>query len=142
MECHQTAVAPPSEGCAAPGLGRLTATDGDFVLSVSPSGRLLAASDSVATVLGWDLEKCAQLGLCSAMVDEAQQAALRQLLTQVLATGGARATVQLTGASGRLWVDVAAKHLLDEPGTPVYVRPRPSSSGGSRSSTPPSAARC
>ncbi len=105
-------------------LRRLTATDGDFVLTVSPDGRLLAASESLSAVLGWDLEECAELGVCSAVADEAQQLVLRHLLAQVLATGGARSTVQLTGAWGRLWVDVAAKQLHDEPGSPVYVSAR------------------
>jgi diguanylate cyclase (GGDEF)-like protein/PAS domain S-box-containing protein len=121
MENHQDAVATRNESA---GMERLIATDGDFVLRISPSGQLLAASDSVRSVLGWDLEACAELGLCSAVADEAQQVALRHLLAQVLASGGARSTVQVTGASGRLWLDVAAKQLLDEPGSPVYVSAR------------------
>ncbi len=103
---------------------RLIAADGDFVLTVSPSGLLLAASDSVADELGWDLASCAQHGLLQAVVDEGQQAAVRHLLARVLTTGNARATVQLTGASGRLWVDVAAKQLTDEPGAPIHVSGR------------------
>jgi diguanylate cyclase (GGDEF)-like protein/PAS domain S-box-containing protein len=105
-------------------LRRLTATDGDFVLTVSPEGLLLAASESVAAVLGWDLDECARLGVCSAVHDDAQQLALRHVLVQVRATGGARSTVQLTGASGRLWVDVAAKQLHHEPGSPIHVSAR------------------
>jgi diguanylate cyclase (GGDEF)-like protein/PAS domain S-box-containing protein len=103
---------------------KLIATDGDFVMTVLPSGRLLAASDSVESVLGWNVEQCAAHGICSAIEDEGQQAAMQHLLAQVLATGGARSTVQLSGAWGRLWVDVAAKHLLDEPGAPVHISAR------------------
>ena len=50
---------------------RLIAADGDFVLTVSPSGLLLAASDSVADELGWDLAECAEQGLLHAVVDDA-----------------------------------------------------------------------
>jgi diguanylate cyclase (GGDEF)-like protein/PAS domain S-box-containing protein len=103
---------------------RLIAADGDFVLTVSPSGLLLAASDSVQDELGWDLAACARYGLFQAVVDEGQQAAVRHLLARVLTTGNARATVQLTGARGRLWVDVAAKQLTDEPGAPIHVSGR------------------
>ena len=104
---------------------RLIAADGDFVLTVLPSGLLLAASDSVEDELGWDLAACAQHGVIQAVVDEGQQAAVRHLLARVLSTGNARSTVQLTGASGRLWVDVAAKQLTDEPGAPdSRQRPR------------------
>ena len=105
-------------------VARLTATDADFVLRISPTGLLLAASDTVAQVLGWDLQRCADRGINAALGDEAQRAALRQLLSQVLATGGARTTLQFTGAGGPLWVDVAAKHLLDEPGQPILISAR------------------
>ncbi len=108
----------------APALRRLVATDGDFVMTVSPQGRLLAASESVQTVLGWDLVECAQAGVCAAVVDEAQQAALRHLLAQVMSTGGARSTVQLNAANGRIWIDVAAKRLTAEPGSPIHVSAR------------------
>ena len=121
MESDLTAETSP--GGSAP-LRRLTATDGDFVLSVSASGKLLAASDSVATVMGWDVERCAKEGICSALVDEGQQAAIRHLMNQVLTNGGARSTVQLTGIHGRIWVDVAAKQLTDEEGSPVHVSAR------------------
>jgi diguanylate cyclase (GGDEF)-like protein/PAS domain S-box-containing protein len=103
---------------------KLIATDGDFVMTILPSGQLIAASDSVESVLGWDLQQCARHGICTAIDDEGQQAAMRHLLAQALANGGARSTVQLSGAFGRLWVDVAAKQLLDEPGTPVHISAR------------------
>jgi diguanylate cyclase (GGDEF)-like protein/PAS domain S-box-containing protein len=121
MDCHETAE--PARNGGQP-LRRLTAADGDFVMTVSPTGRLLEASDSVSTVLGWDLLRCARVGIWDAVVDEGQQVALRHLLAQVLANGGARATVQLTGRFGRLWVDVAAKHLRDEIGAPVHISAR------------------
>ena len=78
---------------AAPPHGRasllhLVATDGDFVLRVSSAGRLLGASDSVADVLGWDVERCAAEGLCAEISDEAQRVVARQFLVQVLAQGG------------------------------------------------------
>ena len=102
-------------------LPRLRATDADFILRVSPTGCLLAASESVAGVLGWDLERCATEGIWVAIVDEAQRVAVRQLMTQVLATGSARTTLQASAVAGTVWVDVAAKHLLDEPGAPVLI---------------------
>src|SRR5690242_10643853 len=103
----------PVEGPELLGAGavqRLVAADGDFVMSVLPSGHLLAASESVRDGLGWDLDECAEHGICTAVSDEGQQAAVRHLLNQVMATGAARSTVQITGAYGRMWVDVAAKH--------------------------------
>ena len=102
-------------------LPTLAATDADFVLRVRPDGRLLAASDTVADVLGWDLQRCADEGIWTAIADEAQCAAVRQMLRHVLATGSARTTLQVSAAGTGLWVDVAAKHLLDEPGTPVLI---------------------
>jgi diguanylate cyclase (GGDEF)-like protein/PAS domain S-box-containing protein len=121
MESHETA-GPPRPGT--PALRRLVATDGDFVMMVSPEGRLLAASDSVETVLGWNLAECAQLGICTAIVDEGQRAALRHVLAQVINTGGARSTVQLNAAFGRLWLDIAAKQLTDKPGAPIHISAR------------------
>ncbi len=121
MESQESAGSPTP---GAPALRQLVATDGDFVMTVSPEGRLLAASESVRTVLGWDLVECAQVGVCAAVVDEAQQAALRHLHAQVMSTGGARSTVQLNAANGRLWVDVAAKRLTAEPGSPIHVSAR------------------
>ena len=102
-------------------LPTLAATDADFVLRVRPDGRLLAASDTVADILGWDLQRCADEGIWTAIADEAQCAAVRQMLRHVLATGSARTTLQVSAAGTGLWVDVAAKHLLDEPGTPVLI---------------------
>lgn len=102
----------------------LVATDGDFVLRVSAAGRLLGASDSVADVLGWDVERCAAEGLCAEISDEAQRVVARQFLAQVLAQGRARSTVQLSAGAQRLWLDVAAKHLVGEPGTPIHISAR------------------
>ncbi len=102
----------------------LVATDGDFVLRVSSAGRLLGASDSVADVLGWDVERCAADGLCAEISDEAQRVVARQFLAQVLARGRARSTVQLSAGAQRLWLDVAGKHLVREPGTPIHISAR------------------
>ena len=112
----------PAEAGA--GLPRLTSTDADLVFLLTPDGRLLAASDNVAPVLGWDLERWSGTGLWDAVVDDADRAAGRELLSQVLATGSARMTMQLSSATGRLWLDVAAKQLLGEPGAPVLVSGR------------------
>jgi len=100
------------------------ATDGDFVLRVSSAGRLLGASDSVADVLGWDVERCAAEGLCAEISDEAQRVVARQFLAQVLAQGRARSTVQLSAGNQRLWLDVAGKHLVGEPGAPIHISAR------------------
>ena len=104
---------------------RLIAADGDFVMTVLPSGHLLAASDSVETVLGWDLDECAEHGICTAVVDEGQQAALRHLLDQVLTTGAARSTVQLTrrlrAGSGSTWPPSSSS---TSPGRPVHISAR------------------
>jgi len=102
----------------------LVATDGDFVLRVSSAGRLLGASDSVADVLGWDVERCAADGLCAEISDEAQRVVARQFLAQVLVRGRARSTVQLSAGAQRLWLDVAGKHLVREPGTPIHISAR------------------
>ncbi|MDQ6649167.1 MAG: bifunctional diguanylate cyclase/phosphodiesterase [Actinomycetota bacterium] len=103
---------------------RLDATQADFVVRVSAAGRLLAASDTVADVLGWNLLECASAGIWSAIADEAQRAAMRQVFTHVLVSGEARSTLQLTSVTGSRWVDVAAKHLLDEPGAPILLSAR------------------
>jgi diguanylate cyclase (GGDEF)-like protein/PAS domain S-box-containing protein len=103
------------------GVPRLAATDADFVLRVSPEGRLLAASDLVVHLLGDALEAAAADGLAAVVVDEAQRAAARELATRVLATGSARMTLQTTVSGGTFWIDVSAKLLTDEPGTPVLV---------------------
>ncbi|MCW2713081.1 MAG: hypothetical protein JWN88_128 [Frankiales bacterium] len=109
-------------GWVRPGaVGTLAATDADFILEVSPAGLLLAASDTVGRVLGWDLQQCVDQGIGSVLGDDAQRAALRQLLNQTIATGGARTTLQVSGATAVLWVDVSAKHLVDEPGAPVLI---------------------
>ncbi len=110
--------AQPMRGARLP---TLAATDADFVLRVRPDGRLLAASDTVADILGWDLQRCAAEGIWTAIVDEAQCAAVRHMFRRVLATGSARTTLQVSAAGTGLWVDVAAKHLVDEPGAPVLI---------------------
>ena len=99
-------------------------TDADYVLHLSPDGRLLAASGNVASVLGWDLARCAAEGLDAVVEDEAQRAAVEQLRLQLSATGSARATMCLSTATGPVWLDVAAKRLRDEPGGPVHVSAR------------------
>jgi diguanylate cyclase (GGDEF)-like protein/PAS domain S-box-containing protein len=106
------------------GLERLTATDADVVVRVDGTGRLLAASSNVVDVLGWDLARCVSEGVEGAIDDEAQGLAVRQLLAQVVATGGARTTLQVSGTRGSVWLDVAAKHLVDEPGAPILVSAR------------------
>jgi diguanylate cyclase (GGDEF)-like protein/PAS domain S-box-containing protein len=100
---------------------RLAATDADFVMRVSPDGRLLAASDLVCVLLGDDLERVATEGLHLALLDGAQRAAARELFNRVLLTGSGRMTVQVTLAGVSLWVDVSAKQLVDEPGFPILV---------------------
>jgi diguanylate cyclase (GGDEF)-like protein/PAS domain S-box-containing protein len=103
---------------------RLAATDADLVLRVSPTGRLLAASDLVCALLGDSLEACTSGTLGAAVVDEAQRAAGRELFARVLTDGSARMTLQASVAGGTLWVDVSAKQLRDEPGCPVLVMGR------------------
>ena len=100
---------------------RLTSTSADFILEVSPDGLLLAASRTIDDRLGWDLGRCATEGVCVEMADDAQRAAVRRLLTQALATGDARTTLQVPGSAGPVWVDVSAKHLAERPGGSVYV---------------------
>ena len=100
---------------------RLTSTCADFILEVSPEGRLLAASRTVDELLGWDLARCAEAGVCVELADEAQRAAVRRLLEQTLATGSARSTLQVEGIAGPVWVDASTAHLVDQPGAPVYV---------------------
>jgi diguanylate cyclase (GGDEF)-like protein/PAS domain S-box-containing protein len=106
------------------GVVRLVHTDADYVLRVSTDGTLLAASENVDTVLGWDLELAATQGVLATVEGEAQQAALRALQARVAATGSARGTVQLHSRTGWIWLDVAAKHLVDLPGQPVHVSAR------------------
>jgi diguanylate cyclase (GGDEF)-like protein/PAS domain S-box-containing protein len=107
-----------------PAVTRLIATDADVVLRVSPSGLLLAASDSVTGVLGWDIAVAAEHGIGAVLTDAAPRAALRMLLDQVLAKGSARATLQVSGAVHALWLDIAAKRLDDEAGTPIHISAR------------------
>jgi len=102
----------------------LAHTDADYLLRLSASGLLLAASPNVASVLGWDLERCAAEGLEAEVHDPAQRAALEQLRVQLHATGSARTTMRLDTPGGTLWLDVAAKRLVDELGTPVHVSAR------------------
>ena len=108
----------------APPVPRLLASDGDVVLSFSPDGQLLGASDSAVTLLGWDLERCAAEGLGSVLASEAERTVLRRLLAQVLSTGAVRSTVQLSRDGVPVWLDVAATHLTDEPGQPLLVSAR------------------
>jgi hypothetical protein len=42
---------------------RLTSTNAEVILEVSPDGRLLAASDTIDHLLGWDLRRCAAFHL-------------------------------------------------------------------------------
>ena len=100
---------------------RLTSTAADFVLEVSQDGRLLAVSDTVEDRLGWDLDRCSAEGVCVALADDAQRAAVRRLLAQTLTTGSARTTLQVEGTAGPVWVDASTAHLLDLPGSPVHV---------------------
>ncbi|MCY7363859.1 MAG: bifunctional diguanylate cyclase/phosphodiesterase [Frankiaceae bacterium] len=103
---------------------RLAATDADFVLRVTAEGRLLAASDTVRDVLGWDLARCADEGIEAALSGSAQRVAVGRLLAEAVTTGGARTTLQVTSTGGPRWVDVAAKHLRDEPERPVLISAR------------------
>ena len=100
---------------------RLTSTNADFILELSPDGRLLAASDTIDQLLGWDLARCAEESVCVELEDDAQRAVVRQLLARTLRTGSARTTLQLSSRLGQVWVDVSAKHLVDQPGRPVFV---------------------
>lgn len=81
---------------------------------VTPDGKLVGASDSLVTLLGWDLEQCAVDGLCAALPDDTQRVAVQQLLERVLRDGSVRATVQVSGRLGRVWVDVAARSLGEQ----------------------------
>jgi diguanylate cyclase (GGDEF)-like protein/PAS domain S-box-containing protein len=105
-------------------VARLVHTDADYVLRLSPDGTLLAASENVATVLGWDLERAASEGILAVVQGDAQRAALRALQARVATTGGARGTVQLHCRTGLIWLDVAAKHLVELPGKPVHISAR------------------
>ena len=117
---------PPVEGLSTrpPRVTRLKSTDADFSLLVTPAGALIGASRTVTEVLGWDLVECARDGVWAALVEPGHRAAFEQLIRQVLETGGARMTLQAPSLHGPLWVDAAAKQLLDEPGTPVLVTAR------------------
>ncbi len=99
-------------------------TDADLVLQMTPSGRLLAASPNVPEVLGWDLDLMAREGLWAVVTDEAQQTAVLLLREALLRSGSARRTLALPSAAGPVWLDVAAKHLVDQPGRPVHVSAR------------------
>lgn len=103
---------------------RLTSTHADFILQVSPDGRLLAASGTIDHLLGWDLARCASDSICVELDDGAQRAAVRQPLAQTLSTGSARTTLQLSGELGPVRV-VSARHLVDQPGRPVDARRHP-----------------
>ena len=101
----------------------LAHTQADFVVRLSPSGRLLAASGNVADVLGWDLAVCARDGIVAALGSAAARAAMASLQAQTLATGSSRATVQLASLTGPVWLDIAVCQL-DEPGHPLLASAR------------------
>ncbi len=103
------------------GVPVIAATDADFVMRVALTGELLAASDNVSRLLGASLEAAAVQGLGSVVLEEAQRAAARELASRVLASGSARMTLQTTLTAGASWLDVSAKLLADEPGTPILV---------------------
>ena len=103
------------------GVPVIAATDADFVMRVAVTGELLAASENVSRMLGSSLEAAATVGLATVVLDEAQRAAGRELSHRVLTTGSARMTLQTTLPAGRSWLDVSAKLLADEPGTPILV---------------------
>ena len=103
------------------GVPVIAATDADFVMRVALTGELLAASDNVSRMLGSSLEAAATVGLATVVLDEAQRAAARELSHRVLTTGSARMTLQTTLPAGTTWLDVSAKLLADEPGTPILV---------------------
>ena len=102
----------------------LPSTDADVVLHLSPGGRLLAASDGVAELLGWDLARLAEEGLDAVVEDEALRASVRQVRDALARTGSARRTLQLPSAAGPVWLDVAAKVLRGPDGTYVHVNAR------------------
>ncbi|MDP9497295.1 MAG: PAS domain S-box protein, partial [Actinomycetota bacterium] len=102
----------------------LPSTDADVVLHLSPGGRLLAASDGVAELLGWDLARLAEEGLSAVVEDEALRAAVRQVRDALARTGTARRTLQLPSAAGPVWLDVAAKVLRGPDGPYVHVNAR------------------
>jgi diguanylate cyclase (GGDEF)-like protein/PAS domain S-box-containing protein len=120
----QAADQPGGEAASSGAVPALVHTDADFVLRLTASGRLLAASDNVRTVLGWDVERGAREGLFAAIEDDAERAALRTLETKLRDTGSARGTVQVSTPTGQVWLDVAAKHLVDAPGSPVHISAR------------------
>jgi diguanylate cyclase (GGDEF)-like protein/PAS domain S-box-containing protein len=99
----------------------LAHTEADFILTMTQHGDLLAASANVATVLGWDLDRCRDLGLLSAVADEGQRFALRALRDRAVASGHSRATIQLDAVTGLIWLDIAMSHLVDEPDRPLLA---------------------
>ncbi len=103
------------------GVPVIAATDADFVMRIALTGELLAASENVSRLLGSSLEAAATVGLATVVLDETQRAAGRELSHRVLTTGSARMTLQTTLPSGTSWLDVSAKLLADEPGTPILV---------------------
>ena len=113
------------EAAAPDGLLSLTAPDGDLVLCLSPSGRLLGASRSVVELLGWDLQACAQQGVLGGRrghrrargAASARQAGARHRQRALDRAGR-------PGVAGRLWLDVAAKQLVDQPGAPLWLSAR------------------
>jgi diguanylate cyclase (GGDEF)-like protein/PAS domain S-box-containing protein len=99
----------------------LAHTEADFIVHMSLEGKLLAASDNVRTVLGWDPQLCATEGILAALRDEAQRFALRALLEQAGSVGRSRATLQLTSLAGPVWLDIAVSHLVDRPNQPLLA---------------------
>jgi len=114
----------PSLPAASSSIELLESTDADFSLLVAPDGTLLGASRTVTEVLGWDLAQCAREGVGAVLADPGHRVAFGQLMKQVLSTGAARMTLQAPSLDGPLWVDAAAKQLLDRAGTPVLVTAR------------------
>ena len=114
--------AAPRDGRTAPwpaSLERLVGTDADFLVRFTADGQVLGASETVATVLGWDLARTAARGVGA--LPRALRVALRPLQEQVLRDGAARATVPVPSPAGPLWVDVAVKRLVGEPGAPLLA---------------------
>jgi diguanylate cyclase (GGDEF)-like protein len=103
------------------GLPRLAATDADFVVRVSPERELLAWSDTLRDLVGAEAMSLPARELAATVLDEAQLTAATHLFERALAQGSARMTLRL---GGDRWVDVAAKHERDEPGTPVLILAR------------------
>lgn len=102
----------------------LPSTDADYSLLVTGEGKILAASETVTDVLGWEVDSGGPDDLWVCVVQDSQRVALRQLIEHAVATGSARTTLQLPGTPGPLWVDAAAKLLRDEPAAPVLITAR------------------